>query len=279
MSLHMDNSVYSHTARFDESARALTEDQMRRLAPSIFAVEAHASRSDRFRTIPTIEVLRALQKEGFSPVGVRQSNSRDESKHDFTKHLIRLRRLDTVETHRVGDTVCEIILKNANDGSSAYDLMAGLFRIRCLNSLVAQTATLDSVKVRHSGDALTNVIEGTYRVLGETQKLLAAPQDWSQIRVDRDAALALADSARVVRFGDAKGEVSSPITADQLLTVRREGDTGADLWTHIQSHSGKRHSRRLVSPRARDNRERAPRSWPSRDNARSHRDRSRRQAQ
>ena len=38
MSLHMDNSVYSHTARFDESARALTEDQMRRLAPSIFAV-------------------------------------------------------------------------------------------------------------------------------------------------------------------------------------------------------------------------------------------------
>jgi hypothetical protein len=231
MSLHMDNSVYSHTTRFDESARALTEDHMRRLAPSIFAVEAHASRSDRFRTIPTIEVLRALQNEGFSPVGVRQSNSRDESKHDFTKHLIRLRRLDTGETHRVGDTVCEIILKNANDGSSAYDLMAGLFRIRCLNSLVAQTATLDSVKVRHSGDALTNVIEGTYRVLGETQKLLAAPQDWSQIRVDRDAALALADSARVVRFGDAKGEVSSPITADQLLTVRREGDTGADLWT------------------------------------------------
>jgi len=232
------NSVYANTARFDGSARALTEEEMRKIAPSIFAVEAHESRSEKFRPIPTIEVLRGLQKEGFAPVGVKQSRSRDESKFEFTKHMIRLRRLDDTK-YRVGDNVCEIILKNANDGTSAYDLMAGMFRIACLNSMVAQTSTLDSVKVRHSGDAITNVIEGTYRVLGETEKLLAAPQDWGQIKLNRDAQMALAESAHVLRFGDAEGNVTTPIKPEQLLVPRRHEDVSNDLWTTanvIQEH-------------------------------------------
>ena len=238
MTFNFNNSVYTNTARFDGTARALTEDEMRKIAPSIFAVEAHESRSEKFRAIPTIEVLRGLQKEGFAPVGVKQSRSRDEGKREFTKHMIRLRRLDDTK-YQVGDNVCEIILKNANDGTSAYDLMAGIFRIACLNSMVAQTSTLDSVKVRHSGNAIDNVIEGTYRVLGETEKLLAAPQDWGQIKLNREAQMALAESAHVLRFGDAEGNVTTPIRAEQLLVPRRIEDRGNDLWTTanvIQEH-------------------------------------------
>lgn len=209
----------------------LTEDEMRKLAPSIFATVAHDSRSERFKPIPTIEVLRGLADEGFMPVGVQQSRARDVGKAEFTKHLIRMRRIDDDSKFRVGDTVCEMLLKNANDGTSAYDLMAGLFRIRCMNSLVAQTATIDSIKVRHSGDVQAKVIEGTYRVLHEAHKALAAPEDWSQIVLDRDERFAFADAARVIRFGDAEGNVTSPIKAEQLLTVRRDSDRSADLWT------------------------------------------------
>lgn len=177
-------SIYTETARFD-TGRALTETEMRRSVPSIFAVTGHESRSERFQPIPTIEVLRGLIREGFMPVGAKQSRSRTEGKADFTKHLIRLRRIDDGKVYNVGDTVCEILLKNANDGSSAYELMAGLFRIRCLNSLVAQTGTIDAIKVRHSGDVAGRVIEGTYRVLGEAERTLAAPQDWSTLRLNR----------------------------------------------------------------------------------------------
>ena len=228
-------SIYTSTARFDGSARALTEQEMQRIAPSIFAVEAHASRSERFRVIPTIEVLRGLQKEGFSPVGVKQSTSRDEGKRDYTKHMIRLRRLDdgNASRYQVGDTVSEIILKNANDGTAAYDLMSGLFRIRCLNSLVAQTQTLDSVKVRHSGDAIPSVIEGTYRVLQETEKVLAAPQDWSQVQLTADESQAFAESAHVLRFGDSEGVVTTAIKPAQLLTRRRRDDVATDLFTTL----------------------------------------------
>jgi hypothetical protein len=226
--------VYApRTARFDDGARALSQDEMRRAAPSIFAARPHASRSERFCAIPTIEVLRGLEQEGFFAVGARQSGSRDASKTNYTKHMIRLRRLDDARQHRVGDTVCEIILRNANDGTTAYELMAGLFRIRCLNSLVAWIATLDSIKVRHSGDAPRKVIDGTYRVLGQVDAVLAAPRDWSRIALGRDAKAQLAASAHALRFGDADGRVTTPITPEQLLTPRRADDRANDLWTTL----------------------------------------------
>ena len=229
----MRRAVYaSRTARFDDSARALSEDEMRRAAPSIFAAQAHFSRSKRFCAIPTIEVLRGLEKEGFFAVGVKQSGSRDSAKAHYTKHLIRLRRLDNAQKYRVGDAVCEIILRNANDGTSAFELMAGLFRIRCLNSLVAQIARLNSIRVRHSGDALEKVVDGTYRVLGAAESVLAAPREWSRIRLGCEAKAALAASAHVLRFGDA-GKAKTPIQPEQLFMPRRADDCAEDLWTTL----------------------------------------------
>jgi hypothetical protein len=225
-------SAYDHT-NFRHGA-ALSEDDLRRMAPSIFAVQAHESRSAKFRPIPTIEPLRALMREGWSPVLAKQSRSRDASRLDFTKHLIRLRRLDDDKGLRVGDTVAELVLKNANDGTSAYDMLAGLWRACCLNGLIAQTATIDTVKVRHTGrpeDVVNKVIEGSFRVLSEAEAALAAPQDWSQIKLNREAAEALAQSAHVIRFGDSEGNVATNVTPGQLLLPRRSADTNPDLWS------------------------------------------------
>ena len=192
---NQNGTVYAPTARFDIT-RGMTEDEMRKIAPSIFATEAHESRSDRFVPVPTIEVLRGLKKEGFDVVGVKQSNTRDEGKRNFTKHLIRLRRVDG-EKYKVGDTVAEMLLKNANDGTCQYELMAGLFRILCLNSLVAQKAEIESIKVRHSGnhqETITKVIEGTFRVVDEAEFALEAPKQWSRIDLNSDEKQIFAES-------------------------------------------------------------------------------------
>ena len=69
-------TIISKTARFD-NARALTHEEMFKIAPSIFAIDKHESRSAKFKPISTIEVLDKLGTEGFVPVGVRQSTSRD----------------------------------------------------------------------------------------------------------------------------------------------------------------------------------------------------------
>jgi hypothetical protein len=229
--MYMDrtNVVYAETARFDH-ARALDEDQIRKLAPSVFATEAHHSRSERFRVIPTIEVLRGLQKEGFSVVGAKQSLTRIDDRRNYTKHMLRLRRLDDVQKFQVGDTVFEIVLKNANDGTAKYDLLAGLFKILCMNSLVAQTDDMETLSVRHSGDVTTKVIEGTYKVLDTAEQSLRAPQDWPAITLNRDEAQIFAESAHTLRFADSDGNVATPIKPQQLLIPHRREDQGANLW-------------------------------------------------
>jgi hypothetical protein len=233
-------TVYSNTARFDTN-RPLTEDELRKMAPSIFATTAHESRSERFKPVPTIEILRGLQKEGFEAVGARQSLTRVEGKADYTKHLVRLRRLDNQEKYKVGDTVFEMLLKNANDGTAAFDLLAALWRIRCMNSLVTKIDDVDSVKVYHTGkNVAQDVVEGTYRVVEQSARALAAPQDWSQIKVPLDAAMALAEAAHGLRFADNDGVIKTPIKAEQFLMPRRADDRGDDLWTRfnvIQEHA------------------------------------------
>lgn len=222
--------LYTSTARFD-TTHVLSEDELFRLAPSVFATTAHESRSERFKPIPTIEIVRGLAKEGFQVVGATQGKTRVEGKEDFTKHLLRIRRVDAADKYKVGDNVLEMYLKNANDGTAAYELMAGMFRIRCMNSLVTKTSTLDEIKVRHSGDAIGKVIEGTYEVLKSAETVLQAPEAWGAINLNRRAALALAKGAHVMRFGDSDGNTTTAIEPEQLLIPRRAEDLPTDLWT------------------------------------------------
>ncbi|MFM0213062.1 DUF932 domain-containing protein, partial [Paraburkholderia sediminicola] len=89
----------------------LSDDQIRRVAPSIFADGKHQSRSERYTYIPTIDVLRGLRHEGFQPFMVCQTRVRDQNKREFTKHLIRMRPANEI----TGEDVNEIILLNSHD--------------------------------------------------------------------------------------------------------------------------------------------------------------------
>jgi hypothetical protein len=178
------------------------------------------------------EVLKGLMKEGFMPVAARQNVVRIDDRRNCTKHLVRLRRLNDGRKYSVGDTVLEMLLKNGNDGTSVYDLFAGLFRVTCLNSMVAQTGSVDQVKVKHVGkDIVGKVIDGTYRVLNSATRLLEAPVEWSQINLGAEERQMFAESAMVVRFGDKDGAVHTPIQPRQMLIPRRPADQGTDLWS------------------------------------------------
>lgn len=213
----------------------ISETTMRSWAPSIFATERYEGTSEKFKVIPTIDVLRELEKEGFQPFMVRQSNARkDENRHNFTRHIIRLRHIDSAmtEKYKVGDNLVEIVLRNANDGTSSYELFSGLFRIRCLNGLVACTNLADRIRVRHNGkEVVKDVVEGTYRVLSQSEKILTAPQEWSKITLNRENELRFGERVRTIRFGDKDGVTDTPFTAEDILTPRRQEDAAKDLWS------------------------------------------------
>ena len=224
-------SIYTSTARFDAGQRFLGEDEIRQLAPSVFATEAHDSRSAKFRPIATIEVLRLLDKEGFGVVGAVQSVVRFEDRKDYTKHMLRLRKRDDVQ-RRVGDNVFEILLKNANDGTAAYDLLSGLFRIACMNSLVSMSTQMTTQRVRHSGDVGPKVIDGVFSVLNDAERSLAAPEQWGRLQLSAPEQQFFAKAAHAIRFPvDEHNNATTNVKPEQLLKVRRVEDRQEDLWT------------------------------------------------
>lgn len=222
------NMMNSYNSK--RNSQPLTEDQMRQYAPSIFANEAHDSRSARYTYIPTIDVVRGLVKEGFHPVSVRQSGTRDVTRTDFTKHMIRFRR-DGQQYAAVGDTLPEVVLVNSHDGTSSYQLDAGLFRLVCLNGMVVNSGTIAKVKVPHKGDVLGQVIEGAFEVIDASVKALEAPRQWGQLQLASPERAALAEAAHVLRFADSEGNVEAPIKPEQMLEARRFDDRKNDLWT------------------------------------------------
>ncbi|MDG2260684.1 MAG: DUF932 domain-containing protein [Paracoccaceae bacterium] len=211
------------------TGEALSDEELKRAVPSIFATEAHESRSARFVPVPTIEVLDGLRKEGFDPFFAQQARTRIAGKAEFTKHMMRLRHRSV--TNGEGEAF-EVILVNANDGTSSYQMIPGYFRFVCANGLMVGD-TFNEVKVRHSGNAIHDVIEGAYTVLEDAEEITEQVQNFKAITVSDAERVILAEAAHQLRFPDAHKEdgKQAPVTVDQMLRTRRRDDRASDLWT------------------------------------------------
>ena len=140
------------------SNHPLSDEEIVRVAPSIFAEGKHQSRSQRYAYIPTSDVLKGLRNEGFQPFMVCQTRVRDESRHEYTKHMIRLRHANQI----TGKEANEIILLNSHDGSSSYQMLSGMYRFVCANGMVCGD-TLNDIRIPHKGNIIHEVIEGAFR--------------------------------------------------------------------------------------------------------------------
>lgn len=206
------------------SERPLSDDQIRAVAPSIFAEAPHESRSERYSYIPTATLLTELRKEGFQPFMVCQTRVRQEDRRDYTKHMLRLRH----ESQINGDEANEIILINSHDGTSSYQMLAGMFRFVCQNGLVCGDTVTD-VRVHHKGSVIDQVIEGAYEVLHGFEKVQDSRDAMRAIALDDGEAEVFARSALALKY-DEPGK-TLPITESQILRPRRFDDTHADLWS------------------------------------------------
>jgi Domain of unknown function (DUF932) len=206
------------------SDRPLSDEQIRSVAPSIFAEAAHESRSARYTYIPTIEVLAGLRREGFEPFMVCQTRVRHEHKREHTRHMIRLRHADQI----TGREANEIILLNSHDGTSSYQMLAGLFRFVCSNGMVCGE-TAGDIRVRHNGDVVGEVIEGAFQVLESFGKADAQREAMQVLTVNPGEQAAFARAALALKYDEEDGAV--PVTEAQVLMPRRFEDQRDDLWT------------------------------------------------
>lgn len=214
-------SRFGHTNQIRRD-RPLTHEELHQHVPSVFGEDKHNSRSERYTYIPTITLLENLQREGFQPFFACQSRVRDPGRREHTKHMLRLRRAGQIN----GQQVPEIIILNSHDGASSFQLLPGIFRSVCTNSLVCGQS-FGEIRVPHRGNVVERVIEGAYEVLGVFDQVEEKREAMQSLLLPPLAQQALAKAALTYRFG----EEHQPVTEAQALSPRRWQDEKNDLWT------------------------------------------------
>lgn len=225
---------------------ALTNQQLLRAAPSIFATTAWAEVSDKYAFIPTIDVVEMMRKEGFMPVKAQQSACRIEGKGEFTKHMVRFQRAqDMVDRQALNPghhfyakhgelepEIPEIVLVNSHDRSSGFQLEAGLFRLKCSNGLMVKSSDLGAISLRHSSNVGGMVIDGCCRIIETMPQVLEHVDVMKRIQLDRGEQAAFAAAAVQLRYpADLDGNSTAPFEPAALLRPQRRDDTLPDLWT------------------------------------------------
>ncbi len=214
--------------------QALTDEQIRAQAPSVFATGRHPAMTGRYTFISTAQVLDALRAEGFMPVRVQQAGSRESARAGYVRHVVTFNLVDASLIG--GELIPEIVLMNAHDGSGAYKLMVGVFRIVCSNGLIVADRSLAAIRVAHVGTrTIAEVVSGTHKLVAELPTVLGQIDRWRNTVLAEPQQLAYARIALTLRYPDRP----APVTPQQLITPRRSEDQGDDLWTvfnRVQEH-------------------------------------------
>jgi hypothetical protein len=204
----------------------LNEVQLQELVPSVFAVGGAEHVSSKYGFIPTIDVVRGLKDSGFHPVSAMQSQTRLKEKINFVKHIMRFRHESQT---KVNDMFPEIVLVNSHDGTTSYQLRAGIYRIVCSNGMIVG----DNVfcrRVKHQGDVVEKVVEAANDLIEIVPISVEKATEWKTIILKPEHKIAYAESAMSIKW-EANENNKFPVDAQQLLSPRRLGDTNNDLWT------------------------------------------------
>jgi murein L,D-transpeptidase YcbB/YkuD len=210
----------------------MTDDQLQKVAPSIFASEPWHKMSSRYTFLPTIDVVRKMRIEGFQPVTASQSRTRIEGKEEFTRHMIRFRDMrngDQPVTRTLGTLYPELVLTNSHDGASAFKLDAGLFRLVCTNGLVVNDGEFSQINVRHKGNA-DDIIEASYEVVEQFPRVIESVAQFNQLRLTAPQQEAFTEAALQLRYDENE---HTPIQPSQVLRPTRSDDVEPTLWNTL----------------------------------------------
>jgi hypothetical protein len=212
------------TMYFDSPA---TDEQIARVAPSVFSTEPHASRSAKFAQVTTADILRGLRGEGWEVFSAGQTLA-VESRRLTTKHMLRLRHQGAhALSLNDSESAPELLLMNANDGTSSWQMFGGMIRFACLNGLIHMDDGAMNVRIRHTGDAQRKAIEGAALVLDGLTRVVEDRDQMRSITLTGQEQVIFAGAALELQYDPGQ----APITARQLLVSRRYEDNRDDLWT------------------------------------------------
>lgn len=234
---------------------ALDDVTLLRNVPSIFANDHSFYRDERhYNLFKTADVINALREEGYFPVYARTNGIRNQGAYnnvDTRKHMVRFTHRNFIESPlAVNDERPELILTNSHDGSSSFQIMAGLFRKVCSNGMMVMQKGVEERHIRHIGHTLDEVITSTLDVARFLDCVMDTVNTMKGINLNEKQRRDLAAEIAEIRFS--KENVKTP---EALLTLRRYEDNWQpslyNTFNVIQENmikGGQRVSNRVMRP-------------------------------
>ena len=200
--------MYSATHITLDSAPVTTETQFGNLSP-------------RYSHITSTRIADTLRQAGweFSDGTTRRARTPERAAH--AAHVLRFR---NPALPTINGNIIEAVMLNSHDGSTAFSLGFGVYRLACANGLVVCTANLGAIRLIHSGLNLDAVFNAATKLTDRAPEVAATVERWSGTQLDHDLALQMSSRMARARWGERFVEAD-------LLAPRRMEDTRSDLWT------------------------------------------------
>ncbi len=224
--------------------QSLSDDQIFKAAPAVFAERANESTSDKYLFIPTINLVNSMRKNGWQVVSASQTMNRASTLENkmSNKHALFFAREEMLgDSFLQGDTMPLIKVENSHNGLSSFGLSTGFFRKACANGLTVPESIYSAPKVKHTINLANDVVEATYKVLTDFPMLMDMKERLGSIVLTNEEKMLLGDVASEVFFENDEikklQEVSNRTRDDryllssQLIKPVRYDDRKNDLWT------------------------------------------------
>lgn len=206
---------------------ALSDDQIRSVAPSVFAIQAAGSVSDKYAFIPSYPIVRQLRTMGIFPVKVREAMKRAPDGRQYAYHEMRFRKndgSDPMVTKHLGMLVPEVVLRNSHDRTSKAAFSAGIERLVCMNGMTAMVQGFAFV-LRHVGkNTPDQVHQAVTSITGNFHRITDTAEAWSKIEMSPELRRRFGVEALKIRG------TSLDIDPMSITHARRVEDHEPTLW-------------------------------------------------
>jgi len=197
-----------------------TPELIKSTAPSVFATSPSPKMTGKYTFVPTEEVIEFFDREGWQVSSVKQTGKGIHSLHEI--------KFRNGELPKVGDTLVEAVIRNSHNGSAAFSMGAGLFRLVCSNGLTVPTAVAEKFTMRHNQFQLDDV-----KQLADafSKKLPMIEQSVGRMmsrELTTDEKIDFVRESAKIRFNSEKTLNDLEILG--LLTPNRKDDEGDDMW-------------------------------------------------
>jgi hypothetical protein len=209
--------------------KALSREDLKRLAPQTFNHKVSAKLTSKYVHIPTDIIVDDMEKLGWFPYEVKSVKAR-KSNGSMTKHLIQFFNPDIIILDETGkeDMCPQLLLVNSHDGTTAVRFEMGVFRFVCENGLVIKSKDFGGFKMKHMGYNFEDLRVHINTLVQTLPQVVERLNTFTQIQMTVEQQHEFAVKAVTARFGEEK--VLPQGTIDELLTPVRFEDKGDTAW-------------------------------------------------